>query len=99
MAIIFCHGCGKEIHDTAKSCPHCGATQRKSKGGGKSKTSAALLAFFLGGIGVHKFYLGQPGRGILYLVFCWTLIPSIIAFVEFIIFLCMDEETFDNKYN
>ena len=29
----------------------------------KSKTTAALLAFFLGGIGAHNFYRGQTGRG------------------------------------
>ncbi|MDA9472755.1 TM2 domain-containing protein [Enterococcus sp. 5H] len=39
-----------------------------------------LLAFFLGGIGAHKFYSGFGGKGIMYLVFCWTGIPSIIAF-------------------
>ena len=25
MAMIFCRGCGKEIHETAPVCPHCGA--------------------------------------------------------------------------
>lgn len=25
--MVFCRGCGKEIHDTANSCPHCGALQ------------------------------------------------------------------------
>jgi len=57
-----------------------------------------LLAFFLGGIGAHKFYLGRVGQGILYLLFCWTFIPAIIAFVEFIIYLCMSDESFTAKY-
>lgn len=48
----------------------------------KSSTTAVLLALFLGGLGAHKFYMGQTGMGILYLVFCWTYIPSIIAFIE-----------------
>ncbi len=43
---------------------------------------AVVLALFLGGIGAHKFYLGQTGMGILYLVFCWTYIPAIVAFFE-----------------
>lgn len=34
----------------------------------KSKTTASLLAFFLGGFGVHNFYLGQKGRGIGHIV-------------------------------
>jgi TM2 domain-containing membrane protein YozV len=41
-----------------------------------------LLAIFLGGIGGHKFYLGNFVLGILYLVFCWTGIPSVVALVE-----------------
>lgn len=48
----------------------------------KSVGAAILLALFLGGIGAHKFYLGQSGLGVLYLLFCWTFIPSIIAIGE-----------------
>lgn len=31
MAMSFCRGCGKEIHESASSCPHCGATQADNK--------------------------------------------------------------------
>jgi len=48
----------------------------------RSAVVALLLAIFLGGIGGHKFYLGNFVLGILYLVFCWTGIPSIVALVE-----------------
>lgn len=48
----------------------------------KNPTTAVLLALFLGGLGTHKFYLGQTGMGVVYLLFCWTYIPSIIAFME-----------------
>jgi TM2 domain-containing membrane protein YozV len=65
----------------------------------KSKSTTAILAFFLGGLGVHRFYLNQIGLGFLYLLFCWTFIPAIIAFVDFIIFLIMDEGSFNKKYN
>jgi len=65
----------------------------------KNKTTTAILAFFLGGIGVHRFYLGQTMYGVLYLLFCWTLIPSLIAFIDFIVFLVMTEEKFNEKYN
>ena len=96
--MVFCRGCGKEIHETAPTCPHCGALQKSASGGVKSRTTAAILAFFLGGIGVHKFYLGRTGSGILYLLFCWTFIPMFIAFVEFIIYLTMSDEAFAAKY-
>lgn len=48
----------------------------------KSPTTAVLLALFLGGIGAHKFYLGKTVAGILYILFCWTSIPSWIALFE-----------------
>lgn len=65
----------------------------------KSKSTATLLAFFLGGLGIHRFYLGQNGMGILYLVFCWTFIPVLIAFFDFFVFIFMSESRFNNKYN
>ncbi|MBP4034750.1 TM2 domain-containing protein [Aeromonas caviae] len=92
--MVFCRGCGKEIHKTAVSCPHCGAVYGTSK----SRITAALLALFLGGLGIHKFYLGKTMQGILYLVFCWTFIPSFIAFIEFIIYLCSSDQSFAEKY-
>ncbi|MDD9259711.1 TM2 domain-containing protein [Klebsiella variicola] len=97
-SMVYCRGCGKEIHETAKSCPHCGATIASSGSGEKSRIAAALLAFFLGGFGAHKFYLGKIGQGFLYLIFCWTFIPAIIAFIEFIIYLCDSDEKFARKY-
>ncbi|MDO5437391.1 MAG: TM2 domain-containing protein [bacterium] len=50
-----------------------------------NKITYGLLALFLGGIGVHKFYAGYTAQGVLYLLFCWTCIPSIIALVEGIV--------------
>ncbi len=58
-----------------------------------SKTAYCLLAFFLGGIGIHKFYSGRIAAGILYLLFCWTGIPAFIAFIEFIIGICKESDS------
>ena len=65
----------------------------------KDKNIAALLAFFFGIFGVHRFYLGRPGLGILYLIFFWTLIPALVSLIDAIVFLSMDPDDFDMKYN
>lgn len=65
----------------------------------KNKNSAAVLAFLLGGVGVHKFYLGEIGWGITYAMFFWTYIPTIAGFVEAMILLSMPQDDFDYKYN
>ncbi len=71
----------------------------RSSKGSKSKIVAAILALVLGGLGIHKFYLGQNGWGIIYLLFFWTFIPAIVAFVEFILLLLMNDDRFDEKFN
>lgn len=64
----------------------------------KSKIVAGILALFLGGLGVHKFYLGQGGMGVVYLLFCWTCIPAFVAFIEAIILFCSSDDAFETKY-
>ncbi|MGB3207872.1 MAG: NINE protein [Crinalium sp.] len=65
----------------------------------RNKGVAIVLCLFLGGIGAHKFYLGQTGAGIFYLLFCWTFIPGIIAFFELLILLFMSDTDFNAKFN
>lgn len=64
----------------------------------KNRQTAGIFALLLGGIGVHKFYLGQVGLGVVYLLFCWTAIPALIGFVEGIILLTQTDEAFAQKY-
>ncbi len=90
----YCRGCGQYIHAAAPVCPHCGFVQHS----GRNRVIAALLALFLGGFGVHKFYLGRWGWGLVYLIFCWTVIPTFVGFVEGIIYLGMSDERFAWKY-
>lgn len=75
--------------------------------GDKNRIVAALLAFFLGGLGIHKFYLGKTTAGIIMLVvslfgsillFVPTLVIGLIAFIEFIIYLVTSDEDFHRKY-
>ncbi len=74
--------------------------------GDKNKIAAALLAFFLGAIGIHKFYLGKTGAGVIMLL-CGTLgwlliLPgfamAVIAFIEFIIYLTKSDAEFHRDY-
>lgn len=63
----------------------------------KDKNVAGVMALFLGMFGVHRFYLGQIGLGVLYCVFfpiAW--IPGLI---DAMIFFSMDQDRFDLKYN
>ena len=48
----------------------------------KSVTTGVLLALFVGGLGIHKFWLGETGIGILYLLFFWSFIPALVAILD-----------------
>ncbi|MDS7968226.1 NINE protein [Acinetobacter sp. V117_2] len=95
----FCYACGQQIDVRAEICPKCGVRQQDVRiTGRKSKVAAGVFALLLGGFGAHKFYLGRVGQGILYLIFCWTFIPALIAFIEGILYLCSSDEDFAKKY-
>ena len=102
----FCTECGEIIKSRAEICPKCGVRQLPNNTGnfgdpapnGKSRITAALLAIFLGGLGIHKFYLGQNGAGIIYLLFCWTLVPLILSVIDFIVLVTMSDDSFDRSY-
>ena len=47
-----------------------------------SKATYIALAILLGWIGAHEFYAGRAARGVLSVVFCWTLVPWIVAIVQ-----------------
>ena len=63
----------------------------------KSRQTALLLCFFLGSLRIHRFYLGETGKGIFYLL---TLgLVGLLPLIDFIIWLLGSNEQFDNKYN
>ena len=66
--------------------------------GGKvvNKTVYLLLAFFLGGFGIHKFYAGKIGTGIAFILFSWTFIPALIALIEFFVALFKTADSMGN---
>lgn len=100
----FCHACGQSIDARAEICPKCGVRQPGTfpEGGSansKNRLVAALLALFLGGLGAHHFYLGRPILGVLYLLFCWTFIPAIIAFIEGVVLLLTSDDSFNRSHS
>lgn len=72
----FCPNCGTQVADDNQAfCPNCGANlgvntntfaqqQSNVNNNQKSKMAAGLLGIFLGGWGIHNFYLGYTGKGI-----------------------------------
>jgi TM2 domain-containing membrane protein YozV/RNA polymerase subunit RPABC4/transcription elongation factor Spt4 len=96
----FCHNCGQATSAGAQVCVNCGV---KLAGGDeqKSKLAAGLLGIFLGGLGIHRFYLGYTTMGIIQIVV--SLITcgagSIWGFIEGILILCGSTITKDAKGN
>ena len=68
----------------------------------RNKLIAALLAFFLGVLGVHRFYLGRINSGIVMLLLTCTVVGMLVtgpwAFIDFIRYLIMSERDFDRRY-
>ncbi len=64
----------------------------------KNKTTAGLFALFLGWAGVHRFYLGQIGLGILYIFLMFFGVSFILGLIDAIVFFNMDEREFERKY-
>lgn len=71
---MYCKNCGGEIPDGAQSCPTCGLSVEQPQVvynnytyPSKSKWGAFFLCLFLGEFGIHRFYVGKIGTGLLYL--------------------------------
>lgn len=88
----YCANCGKEVAQNAAVCLNCGVAieSEKSKGEGKylngqDKMVMALVCFFLGGIGVHNFMMGESKKGVFKIVGLFLCgISSILALIDFI---------------
>ena len=73
----------------------------------KSKIVTGILAWCLGMLGVHWFYLNRPTEGLIFLLLtvflCWTifipLVIGVIAFIQGIYYFVMSDEEFDRLYN
>ncbi len=72
--------------------------EKAAAAGEIDKVVLVLLTFFLGGIGIHKLYLGKYLQAALYMLFFWTGIPGLIALVEFFIYIFSSKESLQKKY-
>lgn len=63
-----------------------------------SRATAVMLALFLGGLGAHWFYLSRPLRACTYLVFCWTLVPSVVSLFDVLCFAVNNDDTWRAKF-
>ncbi len=93
----YCANCGREVAVNAEVCLNCGSAVKNAAGdlAGKDKVTMALICFFLGGIGIHNFMMGETKKGIFKIVmyFCCGL-SSIFALIDFIKIL-MDKYVVD----
>lgn len=65
----------------------------------KSLNLGYFLALFLGGLGIHLFYVGKTVRGVFYLLFCWTYIPIILGWMDMLFMKrWIQEINFKNRY-
>ncbi len=68
----------------------------------RNKYVAAIIAFFVGPLGIHRFYLGRTASGIAMLVLSCTLVGLIIsapwAFIDMVRYLVMSDREFAARY-
>ena len=84
----YCQNCGNPTVPGAAVCTACGAALSVVTAESKSKLTAGLLGIFLGGLGIHNFYLGYTGKAIAQIVLSLCGIGAIWGFVEGILILC-----------
>ena len=71
----YCMYCGTELKEGSSFCPNCGSpvggekrensNVKTSSPYAKSRVIAGILGIFLGGWGVHNFYLGYTEKGVI----------------------------------
>ena len=97
--VNYCANCGNAVAPGAAVCLNCGVAIKKAAGfGNYDKITIALICFFLGGIGIHNFMLGETKKGIVKIVlsFCFG-IGAILALIDFIRILTDNYEVNPDK--
>ena len=94
----FCSNCGQTTDPSAQFCLNCGVELKKPAAAnlnGQDKVVMALVCFFLGGLGIHNFMMGETKKGIVKIVASLCCgIGGILALIDFIRIL-MDKYVVD----
>ena len=88
MATKYCPACGEEVSNpNAVACTHCGEAIRTPYRGYKSSGLAAILSFFIPGLG--QIYNGQIGKGIMYMIFAFIFLAlsALLIGIPFVLIL------------
>ncbi|MBR4040065.1 MAG: NINE protein [Clostridia bacterium] len=84
----YCPNCGSKTDPNAAVCMSCGVAIKKtgeSDLNGKDKMTIALVCFFLGGLGIHNFMMGETKKGIVKIVCSFLCgLGGILALIDFI---------------
>lgn len=98
----FCANCGQPVGEGASVCLNCGVAITGGNGdylNGKDKIVMALICFFLGGIGIHNFVLGETKKGVLKIILSLCVgIGWIFALIDFIRILTDKYEVNPDKF-
>ena len=84
----YCHNCGQPTVPGAAVCTSCGSALSNVNANSKSKLTAGLLGIFLGGLGVHNFYLGYTGKAVAQILLSCIGVGQIWGLIEGILILC-----------
>ena len=96
----YCSQCGAQLVDEAVVCPQCGCAVASQKtvdpnASPKSRLVALLLCIFVGALGIHRFYVGKIGTGVLWLLTAGCF--GIGALVDLIMLACGTFKDSDGK--
>lgn len=91
---MFCKNCGKELKENADVCLNCGTLVKENNNGTNADFNdlihkgwfLAIICWFFGCFGVHRFMVGKIGTGVLWLLTFGCF--GIGALVDFIMLLC-----------
>ena len=104
---VCCKACGTEMKIGDNFCKKCGADRNGNQKvhqaktvGQRSKLIAGLLGIFVGGFGIHNFYLGKTGLAVTQIIVTMVTcgLGYIWGFIEGILILC-DKICYDGDGN